>query len=239
MKSPAIVIPTLNEELSIGRLLDALTTNRKLAHIIIVDDHSTDKTGDIVATFSKADPRITYIDRQGPRSFALSYRDGFSLAISRGADCVIQMDADGSHPPSSIDAMLDALEQYDIVIGSRFVPGGEIVGRSVARNAISRIANRFARQMLHMAVRDVTSGFTGWRTSVIKTLHEKPFLYRNFVILIWMKQQTIVQYRWKEIPIRFHDRTHGASKFTWKTMAEGALAVFQMRSTIPSTAKKV
>lgn len=195
--------------------------------ILIMDDASPDGTGDIADTLATADPRVSVIHRPGKAGLGPAYVQGFHAALDRGYEHIFQMDADGSHAPSAVPVLAAALEYADLVIGSRYVPGGAVANWSPIRQAISRGGSMYSRLMLGLPVADTTSGFKGWRAKMLReVLRDAAVPANGYVFQIEMTYRaTQAGATVREVPILFADRALGQSKFSSRIIAEASLRV--------------
>ena len=214
-----LVVPTYNERESLPRLLEAILSRPDLAgcDVLIVDDASPDGTGFVAEQWRYRAPRRVFVlHRTGPRGFASALRDGFAWGLRRPQYATLgQMDADGSHDPRFLPALLALTASTDVVIGSRYVPGGSTPGWSRARRLLSRSASAYAAWWLHWPIRDGTSGFKIWKRSTLEALDWTAVQGSGYVCQIellyqaWVQRRTLV-----EVPIVFPDRRAGQSKMT-------------------------
>lgn len=222
----AVVVPTLNERDNIAALLtDILAADARL-HVIVVDDGSTDGTDKVVEPLmdDKSAPdaaRVHLIERGRKLGYASAVQDGMRLALAQGAQLVLQMDADFSHDPKAIPALLRQSAQCDLVIGSRYIPGGGTRNWGLDRKILSGGANALARAMLCLPVRDCTGGFRCWRRTLIEQagildIHVEGYAFL-FVTLDRCHQ---LGARIGEVPIIFADREHGKSKMNRRVIRE-------------------
>ncbi len=225
-----VVIPTYCERENISLIIEAVLVSPDV-HVMVVDDESPDGTGQLVDDMSEKNPRISVIHRKdAPRGLGCAYRDGFEKAIEMGARFIIQMDADFSHDPSDIVRLRSAAEKADLVIGSRYVPGGSTPGWSMTRRFISTCGSFYARKVLGMGVRDLTGGFKCWRADALMRCNPQNAHSKGFAFQIEMNFRAAkAGLRIEEIPIRFVDRTRGESKMSAKIFMEGMVAVWKIR----------
>ena len=201
----AIVIPTYNEAENIVDLLNELGTFG--ARIIIVDDSSPDGTADL------ASEKATVIKRENKSGLGSAYVEGFRKALDLDAETIVQMDADFSHSAKDLARMLKLVAHGDLIIGSRYMPGGKIKGWGPWRHVCSRSAMFVSRHFLKLPVRDVTSGFRIWRAPLLSKILEKPIASSGYAF-----QEEMLFHAWKagarivETPIVFRDRVKGRSK---------------------------
>ena len=167
---PLVIVPTYNERENLPRLVSELLTIPNL-RILVVDDGSPDGTGDIADELSRSSlGRVSVLRRTGKRGLGVAYIDGMRMALQGDADVICQMDADLSHQPGDLVRMLAAIEDADIVIGSRYVPGGRIVNWPMRRKLLSAAANRYIRALCGMPVNDCTSGFRCWQRHTLAAI---------------------------------------------------------------------
>lgn len=225
----AVVIPTYNEAGNIGALLDALRRHADdQSCFYIVDDASPDGTAQIVE--GRNDPRIVVIRRLQKDGIGSAYRDGFARAIADGAELVAQMDADMSHDPVVLPELLAAVKDHDLVIGSRHVQGGKIEGWGAWRHFCSRSAIAFARFMLRLKAKDVTSGYRIWRAVFLKRVLEQNIGSNGYAFqeeMLFRAQQ--LGGRIAEVPIVFKDRKHGKSKLHSRDVLEFFQVMIRLR----------
>jgi dolichol-phosphate mannosyltransferase len=165
-----VVIPTYDERDNLRPLLARLHRSVPGAAVLVVDDASPDGTGELAEELAADDPRIAVLHREAKSGLGTAYLAGFAWAMERDYQVVVQMDADGSHPPEALPAMLAALEDADLVMGSRYVPGGEVRNWPVHREWLSRSANLYSRIALGVPTRDVTAGYRAFRRQVLAEL---------------------------------------------------------------------
>jgi dolichol-phosphate mannosyltransferase len=219
-----IIIPTLNEEENIGRLIHSIFHHlgTKRLEIIVVDDNSSDQTQKIVGDLAKQSNNLFLIVRKGERGLGSAVRLGASRAKDGPA---VVIDADISHHPKFLPDIFNALEKgYDVVVGSRYVEGGMIVGWSGSRIAISKIATLLARLLFRVRIKDTMSGFVGVRTT---RLLSTGFKYANYKFMLEMivTDRSLSVF---EVPIVFQDRTRGASKLDGRTIARFLLLIIRL-----------
>jgi dolichol-phosphate mannosyltransferase len=235
--SATIVLPTYNESPNLERLVDRLVALDSVAGVVIVDDDSPDGTGAIADALAARHRGVVHaVHREGPRGYSLASRKGIAHAIGLGTDFIVQMDADGSHDPAHITEMLRAAGHADLVIGSRYVRGGTVVNWPLRRRLLSRFANAYVRGILGLSVRDCTSGFRWWRTSLLERLIARPHLWSDgyaflveMLVLAERERARVI-----EVPIAFIERQQGLSKMSWRIIAESAVVPWRLRRTKPS-----
>jgi dolichol-phosphate mannosyltransferase len=216
-----VVIPTYNE---IEHL--AATVSRALevegVQLLIVDDESPDGTGALADSLSAEHrSRISVLHRQGPRGLGPAYRDGFRAALSSGADVICQMDADGSHDPSDLTALIATVSQVDLAIGSRYVAGARVSDWPLSRQLLSRAGNAYIRLITGLQINDVTGGFRAWRRSALLRLplDRIQSVGHNFQVEM-THAAALLNLRIVEIPIAFRNRQGGVSKVSARVVGE-------------------
>lgn len=223
------VIPTYNEKLNIPSLLTGLAKLNLLNwQVMIIDDNSPDGTGQLADKLTSTYPLIV-IHRPSKNGLGSAYRDGFAKALDKNPDLIIQMDADLSHDPSSITQMLKDIKDSDLVIGSRYISGGQTKNWSWFRETISRFANFMARCIMHSQIHDLTSGFKIFRAEVLKNI---PFEQTSSMGYNFQIEMNIIcermGYKIHETPITFLERQSGKSKFNIKIILESALRMLSI-----------
>ncbi|GAB3574717.1 polyprenol monophosphomannose synthase [Leifsonia lichenia] len=226
MNTSIVIIPTYNErdnlEWIVGRTLRA-TPN---VDILIVDDGSPDGTGAIAADLERDHERVRYLERDAKAGLGAAYLAGFSWARANHYRRVIEMDADGSHHPEELPTMLGLLERYDLVLGSRWVPGGAVENWPLHRRLLSRGGNLYTRLALGISVRDATGGFRGFRMEALdridlRTVESHGYCFQ--VDVLWRGLQAGLDV--VEFPIVFTERVHGVSKMSGDIVTESLAKV--------------
>jgi dolichol-phosphate mannosyltransferase len=218
-----VMIPTYNERENIGPLIESLEA---LAipglEIVVVDDHSPDGTGEVLDALAKRRPGLHVVHRLHERGRGTAGIAGFKAALARRADIIIEMDADFSHHPRHIPALLAAAENCDVVVGSRFVPGGKDLDRGFVRHTITRVANFYIRRILKITdVHDCTSGFRLFRRKVLETINLDNTISLGPSVVQELLYKAILRgFCVREIPIVFVDRKKGSSTFSSKIMIQ-------------------
>lgn len=228
-----IILPTYNEAENLPKLVPALLAlDMPELRLLIVDDNSPDGTGQLADEFAEQHPdRIKVIHREGKGGLGSAYRFGFRVAIEDGAEAIAQMDSDFSHPVEKLPEMLAALSECDVVIGSRYVPGGSVDHDwPLWRKGLSAWGNFYARAILNVPVRDVTGGFRIWRKETLEGLPMERVVSNGYIFQVELAHITHrLGFQFKEIPIYFADRKWGTSKMNFKIQVEAALRVWQVR----------
>lgn len=227
-----IVIPTYNEKENIVLLSREVLAQDNRLEILIIDDNSPDGTGDIADRLADENPRINVLHREGKLGLGTAYVTGFKYALARpDIDCVFEMDADFSHRPEYIPDFLKAIEAADLVLGSRYVPGGGVRNWGIARQVISRGGSMFARLMLGLPANDCTGGYRCFRRSALETLDLDKIGAEGFGFQVEMLNACHrAKLRVSEIPIIFPDRERGTSKISKKIVFEAFFMVCRLRA---------
>jgi dolichol-phosphate mannosyltransferase len=223
-----VVIPSYNEAESLETTIAAVRAAVPEASVLVVDDASPDGTGDIADRLAAADPLITVLHRTARDGLGHAYLEGFRRALDAGFDAVIEMDADGSHPTSALPALLAGLRSHDLVIGSRWTPGGAVANWPRHREWLSRAANTYARLALRIPVRDSTAGFRAFRASTLRAIDLEHVQSRGYCFQIDMTLRVLdAGLSVREVPITFVDRVAGRSKMSGSIVVEAMLRVTQ------------
>lgn len=224
-----VVTPTYDEAGSIAATVAAVLAATPEAHVLVVDDASPDGTGEIADRLAAADPRITVLHRAGKEGLGRAYVAGFDVALARGYDVIVEMDADGSHPASALPSLLAALAAdptTGLAIGSRYVPGGGLADWAAGRRLLSRAGNAYARALLRLRVRDVTAGYRAYRAEVLRGMPLHEIDSRGYCFQIDMTLRTLdAGWGVVERPIEFRERTAGRSKMSRAIVVEAMLRV--------------
>jgi len=228
-----VVIPTYNEAENLENLVSALFhLPIPGISLLVVDDNSPDGTGDLAEALAQEHAgHFSVLHRQGKLGFGTACISGFQAALQAGADAVAQMDADFSHPLEKIPEMVAALEQCDVVIGSRYVAGGSVDERwPLWRKGLSAWGNFYARTILNIPVRDCTGGFKLYRRETLLGMPLERVRSNGYVFQVEMAYVAYrLGYQFHEVPIYFADRRWGKSKMNLRIQAEAALRVWQLR----------
>jgi len=224
----AVIIPTYNErenlETTAGRVRHAVPE----ADLLIVDDNSPDGTGELADKLADADSSVHVLHRPGKSGLGAAYIAGFRWALEHDYDAVVEMDADGSHQPEDLPRLLAGLDRADLVLGSRWVPGGKMVNWPRYRQFISWGGNTYARLMLGIPVRDATGGFRAYRADTLRKIALDEVLSQGYCFQIDLTLRTIrAGLTLAEIPITFVERLHGTSKMSNAIVREALWRVTQ------------
>ncbi len=229
---PWVIVPTYDEAENLTSIAAAILDALPGATLLVVDDGSPDGTGEIADGLAEADGRVRVLHRAAKAGLGRAYLAGFRVALQGGATAVLQMDADWSHDPAALPGLLAPVVDgsADLVIGSRYTPGGGVVDWGVARRMISRGGSLFARIVLRLPARDLTGGFKAWRASTLATIDFDGVHAGGYVFQIEMTYRASrAGARIAEVPITFRDRRIGQSKMSRRIVGEALLVVCQLR----------
>ncbi len=227
-----IVLPTYNERENLAGISAAILEALPGATLLVVDDGSPDGTGDLAESLAATDPRIRVRHRPAKQGLGRAYLDGFGIALDGGATSVIQMDADWSHDPTALPALLDPVsgDRADLVIGSRYARGGAVEDWGIVRRVISRGGSTFARIVLGLGPHDLTGGFKAWRASTLAGVPFDGVRAGGYVFQIEMTYRASrLGARVVEVPITFRDRRLGQSKMSRRIIVEALFVVMGLR----------
>jgi dolichol-phosphate mannosyltransferase len=224
-----VVLPTYNERNNLERITSGIL-HYSWTRILIVDDGSPDGTGQLADELAVRYPgRVSVLHRAGPRGLGLAYIDGLREALADGAEAIGQMDADLSHDPSYLPDLVDALEQYDLVIGSRYLKGVSVVNWPLHRIALSAFANRYIRAITGIDTQDCTSGFRVWRREALARISLDAVHTDGYAFLTEMLYRAArAGCRIGEVPIIFIERREGHSKVSRRVLAESLLTPWRL-----------
>jgi glycosyltransferase involved in cell wall biosynthesis len=221
-----VVLPTYDERATIGRVLEGILAEAPDVHVLVVDDSSPDGTGSIVEAVARRDARVRLLSRPSKLGLSGAYLEGFSAGLRQGYRVVVEMDADLSHQPSDLPAVLEGAKRFDLTIGSRYVPGGGVSNWSRARRALSKGGNAYARTALRLPVFDATSGFRAYRRELLQALVDQGFRSDGYAFQIELAYRAWrMGYSVGEVPITFRERAHGRSKISRRIVLEALLNV--------------
>jgi len=227
-----VVLPTYNEAENLGPISAAILDHLPGATLLVVDDGSPDGTGRLADNLASADPRIRVRHRAAKEGLGRAYLDGFRVALAGGATIVIQMDADFSHDPATLPALIAPIlaDRADLVIGSRYAPGGGVRDWGIARRVISRGGSMFARIVLGLRPHDLTGGFKVWRATTLGSIPFDGVHAGGYVFQIEMTYRASrMGARIREVPIIFRDRRVGESKMSRRIIGEALIVVLTLR----------
>jgi dolichol-phosphate mannosyltransferase len=222
----AVIIPTYNERDNLELIVTRVRTAVPDVDILIVDDNSPDGTGEIADKLAASDTRVHVMHRPGKSGLGTAYIAGFGWALENSYNVMVEMDADGSHDPQDLPKMLAALNDADLVIGSRYIPGGTVVNWPKSREALSRGANVYVRMMLGIGVHDATGGYRAYRASTLRGIGLAEVDSQGYCFQIDLTLRTVSNGgRVTEVPITFTERARGKSKMSRAVILEALLRV--------------
>jgi dolichol-phosphate mannosyltransferase len=226
-----LVLPTYNEAANIEAMVEAVLAKLPASsRVLVVDDNSPDGTGEIGERLAQGNDRLHVLHRPRKEGLGPAYIAGFRRALSEGAGLVLEMDSDFSHDPAYLPRLLDAVEKADLVIGSRYVPGGEVRDWSALRQAISRGGSAYARLALGVGVSDLTGGFKCFRREVLEAIDLDSVRSRGYAFQVELTYRAIQRgFDVVEVPIVFRDRRAGDSKMGGWIVAEAVWRVPLLR----------
>ena len=225
-----VVIPTYNERESIDSLIRELLSLSLDLNILVVDDNSPDGTGAIVSTLAEENPKVNLLTRKKRKGRGSAGVDGFKKALEIGADLIIEMDADFSHHPRHIPALVANADNYKVVLGSRFVAGGADRDRGMLRQMVTRLAGLYVRTSLGISIRDVSSGYRCFRKEVFEKVDLDDMISAGPAIVLEILYKVCLNgFSVKEVPIVFEDRRQGQTKLDTITLLETLVMVLRLR----------
>ena len=216
-----IIVPTYNEIVNLPIIVEGILKNAPEVNILVADDGSPDGTGEAADKLAAADPRISVLHRTEKAGLGAAYLAGFAWGTERGYEILVEMDADGSHRPEDLPALLKAAQNADLAIGSRWVKGGSVVNWPISRKLISRTGNTYANIMLRSGINDMTAGFRAYKTSFLNSLDLTGVAARGYgfqVEMAWRSKRAGAKI--VEVPITFVERIHGESKMSSAIVVE-------------------
>jgi dolichol-phosphate mannosyltransferase len=221
-----VVIPTYNERENLGPIVTRLHAALPKVHVLVVDDGSPDGTGELADELAEADERVNVMHRTEKAGLGAAYVAGFRWALAKDYATIVEMDADGSHGPEDLPRMLDALSDADLVVGSRYVPGGSVVNWPKRREILSRGGNLYSRIALGVKVNDITAGFRAYRREVLEKLDLDAIASHGYcfqIDLTWRTDEA--GFEIVEVPITFTERAIGESKMSGSIVREAVIRV--------------
>jgi dolichol-phosphate mannosyltransferase len=230
MERALVIIPTYNESENIQKLIPMVLEQDSMFEVLVVDDNSPDRTADLVRTMQKDEKRIHMIERPSKQGLGTAYVAGFKFALKSDFDYIIEMDADFSHDPKALTLLLRKMKDYDLVIGSRYVSGVNVVNWPMRRLILSYSANIYTRIITGMPVKDATGGFKCYKRKVLESIDIDSLKSNGYAFqietnfLTWRKG-----FRICEIPIIFIDRHVGVSKMSKHIIYEAAWMVWKLK----------
>ncbi len=234
-----VIVPTYNERLNLPTLVAGVLAHADV-RMLVVDDQSPDGTGQLADELAVQYPgRLEVMHRTGRRGLGRSYIDGIAKAVKEPVDLICQMDADLSHDPAHLPSLMAAAAGADVVIGSRYIPGGAIVNWPKRRRILSRFANIYIRVVTQMSARDCTSGYRCWRREALAALPLDRFFSDGYSFLVEMLFVASRRgYRVAEVPITFVERREGESKISRAVLLESAVTPWRLVGS-PEASRKV
>ncbi len=227
---PIVMLPTYNECGNIVPIIKQILSQDERLEIIVVDDNSPDGTDDLVEHMAETEPRIHLISRKDERGRASAGIRGFKYALENEYDVIIEMDADFSHDPKYIPQLLSEIEDTDVVIGSRYVPGGDTDTKIFIQHLLSQFSNIFNRVVLGLNVYDSSGGFKCYRRDVIESIDFDNFVSTGYSVGAEMLyRSSVAGFSMKEIPIIFKPRAQGESKLNWKIILKYPIDLLKLR----------
>jgi len=228
---PALVcLPTYDEAENVRPMVEAILAATPDVDVLVIDDNSPDGTGRLADEIAAREPRVQVLHRAGKEGLGKAYLAGFAWALGRGYALVLEMDADFSHDPKYLPAMLERARQADLVLGSRNVPGGGTVNWGLSRKILSRGGSLYARLVLGLPVRDLTGGFKCFRREVLQAIDLPTVECSGYAFQIELTYRAFRKgFRVAEIPIVFVDRRVGQSKMSRRIVLEAIRKVWSIR----------
>jgi dolichol-phosphate mannosyltransferase len=210
-----VIIPTYNEAENIKVIVDRVRASVPEAHILVADDNSPDGTGKLADEIAAEDDRVQVLHRAGKEGLGAAYLAGFRWGLARDYGVLVEMDADGSHQPEELPRLLTALSGADVVLGSRWVPGGRVVNWPAHRKLISRGGSVYSRILLDMPLRDITGGYRAFRRATLEGLGLADVASQGYCFQVDLARRSVrAGYHVVEVPITFVERTLGSSKMS-------------------------
>lgn len=225
-----IIFPTYNERENIEKIVHAVLPMDPRVNVLIVDDNSPDGTGKLADRLAEQEEKVNVLHRQEKNGLGRAYIAGFKWAIERGYDYIFEMDADFSHSPEYVRDFLREIRDHDVVVGSRYISGVNVINWPMSRLLLSYFANVYTRIVTGLPMRDATGGFKCFRRKVLETIDLDAVRSSGYAFQIEMSMRAWKhRFRIKEIPIIFYDRTAGESKMSKKIMMEAVYRVWWLR----------
>ncbi|HSG99624.1 MAG TPA: polyprenol monophosphomannose synthase [candidate division Zixibacteria bacterium] len=229
-KKALIIFPTYNERDNIQKIVHAVLPLDPRINVLIVDDSSPDGTGEIADRMVAEDKRVNVLHRTKKEGLGRAYLAGFRWALDHSFDYIFEMDADFSHSPQYLKDFLREIEEYDLVIGSRYISGVNVINWPMSRLLLSYFANVYTRIVTGLPLRDGTGGFKCFRRKVLETIDLNAVRSNGYAFQIELSMRAWKKgFRLKEIPIIFTDRVHGTSKMSKKIVREAVWMVWYLR----------
>jgi dolichol-phosphate mannosyltransferase len=230
MRRVIVVLPTYNEAENLPLIVPEILAQDPAIEVLVVDDASPDGTGKLADDLAARSPRVHVLHRSQKQGLGPAYRAGLRRALELGADLVVQMDADFSHPPATLPSMLAEIETHDVVLGSRYLNGITVVNWPIERILISWFGNWYARRITGLPVTDTTGGFRCMRRDLLERIGFERIRANGYAFQIEMNYRFVKHAaRIKEIPFFFLDRTRGTSKLSFRIGLEALWVVWWLR----------
>ena len=225
-----VISPTYNERKNVQSLIELILGKNSNFHLLIVDDNSPDGTADKVKELQADYPNLHLEERPGKAGLGTAYIFGFKWALEHEYDRIVQMDADLSHDPNDVPRLVKLLDDYDLIVGSRYVEGVSVVNWPIRRLILSYGANFYSRIITGMPIKDSTGGFKAWRRKVLTEIDLNAVRSQGYSFQIEMNFRTWCKgFKIKEVPIIFIDRTIGESKMSKNIVYEAIFMVWMLR----------
>ena len=226
-----VVVPTYNERENLPRVVPMILQQGEVFHVLVVDDNSPDGTGDLADELAAGNDRVEVLHRPGKLGLGAAYVAGFSRGLEQGFDILVEMDADLSHPPDRLPALVSALDEADVAIGSRYVGGRiAVVNWPMSRLLISLFGSWYARVITRVPVNDATGGFNAFRRQVIESVGLEKIQSNGYSFQIELKLRAWrAGYTLREVPIVFTERDSGTSKMSRSIIFEAVWRVWKLR----------
>jgi dolichol-phosphate mannosyltransferase len=225
-----VIVPTYNESENISKLIPEILKQDEMIALLIVDDNSPDNTAEIVKKEMETNSRVHLIERAGKMGLGSAYITGFRYAIENKYDYILEMDADFSHNPNSLPNLLEAIQTADLVIGSRYCDGINVVNWPLKRLFLSVFASKYVRFITGMPIKDPTGGFKCFRREVLESIDLSRIISEGYSFQVELNYKTWKRdFRISEIPIVFEERRSGQSKMSKKIVREAIIRVWQLK----------
>jgi dolichol-phosphate mannosyltransferase len=220
-----VLVPTYQELHTLASIVHRIFEHNPEVHVLVIDDNSPDGTGKLADQLKAKYSNLEVLHRQSKNGLGAAYIDGFNNSINE-FDVLVEMDADGSHDPQDLVTILKEIENYDCVLGSRWVPGGKVVNWPKSREILSRGGNSYARLMLGIDIGDATGGFRAYKTTALKQLDLSDIDSQGYCFQVDMVRRLLKKgFKIKEVPITFTERTIGTSKMSRNIVLEAFLKI--------------
>jgi dolichol-phosphate mannosyltransferase len=226
-----VLVPTYNERANIAELVEKVRQFAPGVHIVIIDDNSPDRTGELAEELARQHPdEIFVIHRQQKEGLGKAYVDAFTQVLKKDYEFILQMDADLSHDPAHLPQFFEKIRGHDLVVGSRYLQGISVVNWDLKRLILSKLATNYVRFLTRMPFSDATSGFMCWRREALESIGFEDAFSSGYVFLVEMKYKAYRKgFRLAEAPIIFVERKSGNSKLDWRVTWEAIWGVLRLR----------